>query len=105
MFDQPAAFAENVDAALVAVVDFVPSDRGVAVGGYPHAGEIVRVDFVVDELAEAVLVHVDAAGLPVVDLAVDDGGIGARLHLETGYSIVVYVVCFKITLKKYIKYS
>lgn len=43
--------------------------------------------------------HVDAARLAVVDLAVDDGGVGARLHLETGYSIVVDVVRLEITLK------
>lgn len=81
------------------VVDLVPPDRRVAVRGDPHPGEIVRVDLVVDELAETVFVHVDAAGLSVVDLTVHDGRIRARFHFEAGNSVVVNVVRLKITLK------
>lgn len=99
VFDQAAPFAEDVDTALMAVVDLVPSNSGVAVGSYPHASEIVRVDLVVNELAKTVLVHVDTAGLTMVDFAVNDCGVGARLHLKTGYSVVMDVVRFEITLK------
>lgn len=81
------------------VVDLVPPDRRVAVRRDPHAGEIVRVDLVVDELAETVLVHVDAASLSVVDLAVYDGWVRARLHFEAGDSVVVDVVRLKVTLE------
>lgn len=81
------------------VIDLVPPDRRVAVRGDPHAGEIVRVDLVVDELAETVLVHVDSARLAVVDLAVHDGWIRACFHLEAGNTVIVDVVRFKITLK------
>lgn len=83
----------------MSVVDFVPPDRRVAVRGDPHAGEIVRVDLVVDELAETVFVHVDAARLSVVDLAVYDGWIRSCLHLEARNTVVVDVIRFKITLK------
>lgn len=83
----------------MSVVDLVPPDRRVAVRGDPHAGKIVRVDLVVDELAETVFVHVDAACLAVVDLAVHDGGIRARFHFEAGNSVVVDVVRLKITLE------
>lgn len=44
--------------------------------------------------------HVDTAGLSVMDLTVHNGGVGAGLHLETGDSVVVDVICFEITLKK-----
>lgn len=81
------------------VVDLVPPDRRVAVRGNPNAGEIVRMDLVVDELAETVLVHVDTASLSVMDLAVYDGGVRARFHFEAGNSVVVDVVSFKVTLE------
>lgn len=99
MLDQAATLAEYIDTTLMPVVDLVPPDRRITVRRYPHAGEIIRVDFVVDELTQSVLVHVDAASLAVMDLAVDDGGIGACLHLETGYPIIVNIVRFEITLK------
>lgn len=83
----------------MSVVDLVPPDRRIAVRGDPYAGEIVRVDLVVDELAETVFVHVDSAGLSVMDLTVHDGGIRARFHFETGDSVVVDVVRLKVTLK------
>lgn len=98
MLDEPAALPEYVHAALVAVVDLVAPDGGVAVGRDPHAREVVGVYLVVYELAEPGLVHVDAARLSVVDLAVHHGGVRAGLHLETGDSVVVDVVGFKIAL-------
>lgn len=52
------------------------------------------------ELSKSWFVHVDTAGLSVMDLTVHNGGVGAGLHLETGDSVVVDVICFEITLKK-----
>lgn len=99
MLDEPPALAEYVHAALVAVVDLVAADGGVAVGRDPHAREVVGVYLVVDELAQPRLVHVDAARLSVMDLAVHHGGVGPRLHLEPRDSVVVYVVRLEIALK------
>ena len=72
---------------------------GVAVGGDPDAGEIVRVDSVLNELSAPVLVHVDASCLPVVDLTLHDGRIRARLHLKPCDPVVVDVVRFEVTLE------
>lgn len=50
MFDQSSAFAEYVHASLVPVVDFVLPNRRIAVRRYPHAGEIIRMDSIIDKL-------------------------------------------------------
>lgn len=55
------------------------------------------MNFVVDELAQAVLVDVNAAGLTVVDLTMNDRGISSSLDFEAGDSVVVNVVCFEVT--------
>lgn len=57
------------------------------------------MDFVVDELSEAVLVDVYPARLPMMDFTVDHGRVGARFYLEAGDSVVVDIVRFKVTLK------
>lgn len=99
MLNETAALAEYVHASLVAVVDLIATDGGVAIGRDPHAREVVRVDLVVYELAEARLVHVYAARLAVVDLTVNYGGVGAGFHFETGDSVIVNVVRFEIALR------
>ena len=71
---------------------------GVTVGGDPHAGKVVGVDLVVEELAPPVLVDVDAARLSVVDLTLDDGRVGPGLHLKACDPIVVDVIAFKVAL-------
>lgn len=50
MFDQSSAFAEYVHAALVSVVDLVFPNRRIAVRRYPDAGEVIRMDSIIDEL-------------------------------------------------------
>lgn len=74
--------------------------RGVAVGRDPHAGKVVGVDFVLDELAPSLLVHVDAPRLPVVDLAAHHGGVGIGLHLEAGDAVSVDVAVLKVALRR-----
>lgn len=83
----------------MSVVDFVPPDRRIAIRGDPHTGEIVRVNFVIYELSETVFVYVYATCLSVVYLTMHNGGIRARFHFEAGNSVVVDVVCLKVTLK------
>jgi hypothetical protein len=84
----------------VPVVDFVSTDRRVAVGGYPDAREVVRVDLVVYKLTQTVLVNVNTSSLTVVDFALDHGRVGAGFHFETGDAVVVDVVGFEVTLQK-----
>lgn len=83
----------------MAIVDFVPPDSWIRIRGYPNTGEIVRMDFVIDELSETVFVNVYAACLAVMDLAMDDRRISTGLNFETSDPIVVDVVGFKVTLK------
>lgn len=99
VLNEAAALPEYVHPALVAVVDLVPAYCGVTAGGDPHARKVVGVDLVVDELAQARLVHVDAARLAVVDLAVHHRGVGASLHLEASYPVVMNVIGFKVPLE------
>lgn len=68
------------------------------IGRDPNARKVVRVYLVVYELSQARLMHVNAARLPVVDLTVYYGGVGAGFHFETGDSVVVDVVRFKVAL-------
>lgn len=58
------------------------------------------MDAILDELAETVLVHINAARLAVMDVALDHRRIGARLHLEAGYPIVVDVVLLEVALQR-----
>lgn len=106
MLDEATSLPEYIYTSLVAIVYLVTSDGGVAVGSDPDASKVVGMDFVVDELAETVLMNVDAARLPMMDLAVYHGWICACFYLKSSYSIVVNVVCFKIALKniKMLKY-
>ena len=99
MLDQSTALSENIDSALLPVVDLVPPDGRIAVGGDPHAGEVIRMDFVVYELAQAVLVHVDAARLAVMDFAVNYRRVGSSLHFEAGDAVVVDVVRLEVALR------
>ena len=57
------------------------------------------MDFVLNKLAQPVLVHVDATGLAVVYLALHHSWVGARLHLKARYSVVVDVILLKVTLE------
>lgn len=98
VLDQSSSFPEDVNAALVSVVDLIPTDRWVAVRSDPDASEVVRVDLVVDELAETVLVDIYATRLAMVDLTVDDCRICASFHFEPGYAVVVDIVRFKVAL-------
>lgn len=50
MFDQSSAFAKYVHASLVSVVDFVLPNGRIAVRRYPHSGEIIRMDSIIDKL-------------------------------------------------------
>lgn len=81
------------------VVDLVTPDGGIAVGGDPHAGEIVGVNFVVDELSEAIFVHVYAPCLTVVDFAMNYRRICAGFNLKTSDTIIVDIVGLKVSLK------
>lgn len=99
MLNKSASLAEYVHPALMSVIYLVAAYGGVAVGGDPHSGEVVGVYLVVYELSETGLMHVDTSGLTVVDLAVNYGGIRAGFYFETGYSVVVDIVRFEITLE------
>ena len=70
----------------------------VTVGRDPHAGKVVGVYFVLEELSPPVLMHVDAARLAVVDLTSHHCGISTGFHLKASDAIVVYIVGLKVTL-------
>lgn len=55
---------------------------------------------ILDELTQTVFMHVYSTCLPMMDVAFDNGWICTSLHLEPGYSIIVNVVLFEVTLKK-----
>lgn len=80
------------------VVNFIPSNGRITIRCDPNTSKIVRVYFVVDKLAQAVLVHVDTASLAVMDFTLNYSGVCARFYLETGYAVVMDVICLKITL-------
>ena len=66
VLDQSATFAEDVHAALVAVVDLVPADGRIRIGGDLHTGKIIGMNPVLDELALTGFVDVDAACLALL---------------------------------------
>lgn len=96
MLDQAPTFTEYIHSTLMAVVDLVPPYGGIRIRSDPHAGEVIGVDFVVDELAQTVLVDVNASRLAVVYLAMHDGRISAGFYLKPRYPVVVYVIGFEI---------
>lgn len=54
------------------------------------------MDTILDELPSARFVHVDATRLAVMDFTASHRGIGARLHFESGNTIVVNVVRLEV---------
>ena len=99
MLDEASSISEDINTTLLAVVDLILPDGRVAVGRDPDAGVGVRVDAVLQELAESVLVDVDAACEAVVDVAAHHGRVGARLHLEAGDPVGVDVVGLEVALR------
>lgn len=69
VLNQTAAFTKNINAALVSIVNFIPTNGWIRVGRDPHAGKIVRMNPVLDELSLARFVHVDTTRLTVVNFA------------------------------------
>lgn len=51
MLDEPAAFAKNINTALMAIVNFIATNRRITIRCNPNAGEIITVYLVVNKLA------------------------------------------------------
>lgn len=66
--------------------------------GKNHTRKVIGMDLILYKLAQAILMDVNSTGLTVMDFALDHRRIGAGLHLETRYSIVVNVILFKVSL-------
>lgn len=99
MLNQTSPFAEDIHATLMSVVDLITSYRWIAIARYPHASEIVRMDPIVYELPQPVLMHVYAPRLAMMYLTMHYSGVGACLHFETSNAIVVNVVRFEKPLQ------
>lgn len=97
MLDQTSTLAEYIHSTLMAIIYFVPTYSRIRVRRNPYTGKVIRMNLVVDELSQAVLMYIDAASLAVMDLAVNNGRISTGFHLETRYPIVVNVVSFEVT--------
>lgn len=104
MLNQPTTFAKNVNAALMAIVNFIAANRRITIRCNPNTREIITVYFVVDKLAQTVFVHVDAASLAVMNFTMYDGGISAGLDFETGNSVIVNVIAFKVSLEFFLSF-
>lgn len=56
------------------------------------------MDTILDKLSKSIFVHINPTSLSVMNVALDHRRIRAGLHLETGNTIVVYVVFLKVSL-------
>jgi len=81
----------------MAIVYFVSTYSRVRIRCDPYASKIIRMNLVIDELSQTILVHVDAPSLAMMDFAVNNGRISSGFHLETCYPIVVNVVSLEVT--------
>ncbi len=98
ILDQSSSFSEYINASLVPVIDFIFPDSRIAVRCDPHAGEIIRMDAVLEKLTEAIFMNVYATSLTVMNFAFRHCRICASFHFETGDTIIMDVVQVKITL-------
>lgn len=85
------------------VVDFVSSNSGITIRSYPHASKVIRVNFVVDKLTQAVFMHVNTASLAVMNFALNDSRVGTCFNFKAGNAVVMNVVSFKISLEQSIR--
>lgn len=93
----------KVETYLMPVVDFVPSNSGITIRSYPHAGKVIGVNFVVDKLTQTVFVYVNAASLAVMNFTLNDSRVGTRFNFKAGDAVIVNIVSFKVSLEKCIR--
>lgn len=77
--------------------DHLPNG-GVTVRCDPHPSKVISIDFILYELAPALLVHIDASCLAVVNFTAHHCGVSIRFYLKTCNSISVDVAALKVAL-------
>ena len=99
VLDETSSIAKYVHSTLLTIVDLSLPNRRVTIGRNPDSGVGIRVDAVLEELSEAVLVDVDAAREAVMDVAAHHRRVGAGLHLEPRDTVGVDVVSLEVALR------
>lgn len=100
VLDKSTPIPKDIHATLQAIVDLIPPNGGIAVGGDPHTSILIGVNLVLDELAHAVFMDVDATRLAIVDLTAYYGWVGLCLHFKASNAVIVYVIGLKVTLQR-----
>lgn len=100
IFDETSAICKNINASLMAVKYLIFPDRRIAMSCYPHAGILIRMDFVLNKLAHAMLVDIHASSLSMMNLAPHNSWIGSCFYFETRDAIIVNVVFLEIALQQ-----
>lgn len=99
VLNEPSSISKDVDSTLKAIVDFIPSNGGVAVGCDPHASILVGVDLILNKLTHAMFMDINATSLTIMDLTTYHSWVGLSLHLKASDAVVVDVIGLKVTLQ------
>jgi len=98
MLNESPSFSKYINSTLMTLVNFISSDGWVAVACDPNGGEVIGVNFVLNELTLAVLMDVNPTRLPVMDFTLHHHWVRSSFHFKTCYPVVMNVIGFKITL-------